>query len=321
MWTGGRCATRSKREETCGKPLHKRKLARPVQTAVQAAAAAAMDPLDVPWDDWVREEEEEAPRDWEPPSDSEEGEPPAPEEESVPPSPKAEPEEGEAAEDGGDEEEAEEEEEMEESWEYQPPSAPPSRMPPASSVDGSESESDVAGVPQPDFILEPPDEAAPPAAAPPMEQVEEEEEGDVDFQLEEDEPRDDDDDESVKSFDLIRAPKFAAPAGHKPGAGLKVTKLPTPARYGADALADEREHAFQNDLPALRAQLRALGPVGAQLQTLAIRHASLAKRMHKHTPHADRQTVSEHDWWNCLLESLGLPSLLALGNALAAPVR
>ena len=83
--------------------------------------------------------------------------------------------------------EDDEEEEMEESWEYQPPSAPPSRMPPASSVDGSESESDVAGVPQPDFILEPPDEAAPPAAAPPMEQVEEEEEGDVDFQLEEDE--------------------------------------------------------------------------------------------------------------------------------------
>ena len=47
-----------------------------------------MDPLEVPWDEWVREEEEAA--DWEPPSDSEEGEPPAPDEASAPQSPRAE---------------------------------------------------------------------------------------------------------------------------------------------------------------------------------------------------------------------------------------
>ena len=50
-----------------------------------------------------------------------------------------------------------------------------------------------------------------------------------------------------------------------------------PAKYGADAVADERAKAFQQDLPALRAQLRALGPMGQQLQQLAIKHAASAR--------------------------------------------
>ena len=132
-------------------------------------------------------------------------------------------------------------------------------------------------------------------------------------------------------FELIRPPKFEVDsamgahlkAAEREALKTRITRLPVapvpPAKYGADAVADERAKAFQQDLPALRAQLRALGPMGQQLQQLAIKHAASARRTHKHTPHNQRAAVPEADWWNCLLESLGLPDLAALVDALAVP--
>lgn len=111
-------------------------------------------------------------------------------------------------------------------------------------------------------------------------------------------------------------------------------RVPLPALYGNDALKDERaeermrragrsagggaaEASLQDELPALRAQLKALGPMGAQLQALALRHAAHSRRTAKHQLLGEREAVSEAAWWNCLLESLGLPSLAALGFALS----
>ena len=170
------------------------------------------------------------------------------------------------------------------------------------------------------FELEPPSitpSVAPPAGAPPL-----------------DEPPPASD-EVVSDYELVRPPRFAAEspmgvqlkAAERAAIASKVNKLPIasvapsrpPPKYGDDALVDERPKAFKHDLPSLRANLRRLGPMGQQLQQLAIRHAALAKRTHKHTPHSQRAAVPEAEWWNCLLESLGLPDLATLGHALSVP--
>jgi len=158
----------------------------------------------------------------------------------------------------------------------------------------------------------------------------------------------DDDDASValddSAFELVAAPKFEPPpgyrsynlsgekpAGHsymrakaaeKAEAAKKVTRVPLAPKYGGEALVDERSQAFAHELPALRSSLRALGPVGQELQALALKAAAQARRTHKHTPQAQRAVVSETEWWDTLLAALGLPSLAALGDALTtAPVR
>ena len=92
--------------------------------------------------------------------------------------------------------------------------------------------------------------------------------------------------------------------------------MPVPPRYGEDALVDERPPPPREELPAVKAQLRELGPLGAHLQALALQHARDSKRTYKHTPITQRGAVSEADWWSCLLESLGLPSLATLADKL-----
>jgi hypothetical protein len=123
---------------------------------------------------------------------------------------------------------------------------------------------------------------------------------------------DDEDVVSEASFHLVSPASFQREA---PTRG-KVTRVPVPPRYGEDALVDERPPPQREELPAVRAQLRELGPLGAYLQALAMQHAKHSRRTYKHTPHAQRGAVSEVEWWSCLLESLGLPSLSALAEKL-----
>ena len=135
-----------------------------------------------------------------------------------------------------------------------------------------------------------------------------------------------DDDASVVSFDLIAAPRFALneeskkrqEAQQRAEMASRVKRVEAPPRYGTDALVDERPMVSHNELPALKAQLRALGPIGQQLQALALKHAAAARRTHKHTPAHQRDVVTEDMWWDCLLQSLGLPSLEELGRQLSA---
>ena len=126
---------------------------------------------------------------------------------------------------------------------------------------------------------------------------------------------------AYSDFQLVEpAPPFVVSGGDR-----KIKTVHLPPRYNADALVNERDDAeattekggMREDLSAIRAQLRALGPIGTQLQALALKHASLARRTSKHTPEAEKEAVSEAAWWNCLLESLGLPSLASLSKTLA----
>jgi len=82
-----------------------------------------------------------------------------------------------------------------------------------------------------------------------------------------------------------------------------------PARDGAGGgIATERSHAYPNDLTRLRANLRSLGPVGEPLYALATQQVAIARRTLKHTPRSELHAVGEAEWWQCLLESLGMPN-------------
>ena len=78
-------------------------------------------------------------------------------------------------------------------------------------------------------------------------------------------------------FHLVEGAKFAEPEGPK-GDGLrgsgKITRVRVPPRYNQDALVDDRP-VENPELPAIRAQLKRLGPLGQQLQALAIQHAKV----------------------------------------------
>jgi hypothetical protein len=111
-------------------------------------------------------------------------------------------------------------------------------------------------------------------------------------------------------------PPALAPAEPPRPPPNRVTRIPMGpriegARYGADALVDEREraHPHLNELPALRAQLRSFGPLGEELHALACRQAASVRRNQKHVLQSERNPISETDWWNCLLQSLGLPAV------------
>ena len=82
-----------------------------------------------------------------------------------------------------------------------------------------------------------------------------------------------------------------------------------PARYGSDALTDERAHPYLNELPTLRAQLRSLGPLGEQLYALAAAQTATARRTQKHTPLGRQGASTDEEWWGCLLGALGLPAV------------
>ena len=120
-------------------------------------------------------------------------------------------------------------------------------------------------------------------------------------------------------IDPAERPELSAPAAAPRRAAevrpqaIKRIAVPEPPKYGAAALTDERSHPYLNELPTLRAQLRSIGPLGEQLYALASRQAAAARRTQKHTPHAQRGTVGEAEWWNCLLESLGLPEVPPVG--------
>ena len=49
-----------------------------------------------------------------------------------------------------------------------------------------------------------------------------------------------------------------------------------------------------------------LGALGQQLQALAIQQMSSAARTQKHLSVSERSTIPEFDWWQALLESVGL---------------
>ena len=124
----------------------------------------------------------------------------------------------------------------------------------------------------------------------------------------------------VETADVSSGARLAArPPPARPKASsnrMKRIDLPThaeAAKYGAAALTDERSHPYLNELPTLRAQLRSIGPLGEQLYALASRQAATARRTAKHTPQAQRHVVGEAEWWNCLLESLGLPATPPVG--------
>ena len=300
---------------------------------------------------WQLEEEQ---YDWEPPSDTEqEAEEAAAEQEVEEPAASAIQEEEAAA--GGDEEEAaKSDDEAVADWEYQSPSEPPSVMP-AAGADGGTSEEEVGGPGPLEFVLEeetppgspgysepdydgtyekehveepePEPEEEPEEPEEPQQEEEDEEDGeDVKYKEVIDDGGGSDDDASVVSFDLIAAPRFALneeskkrqEAQQRAEMASRVKRVEAPPRYGTDALVDERPMVSHNELPALKAQLRALGPMGQQLQALALKHAAAARRTHKHTPAHQRDVVTEDMWWDCLLQSLGLPSLEELGRQLSA---
>lgn len=77
-------------------------------------------------------------------------------------------------------------------------------------------------------------------------------------------------------------------------------------RYGADALVDERKQSHLNDLPSLRAQLQMQGPMAERLRNIAAHEVAKSRRTGKHTPAAHRNAIGESEWWDCLLESLGV---------------
>ena len=49
-----------------------------------------------------------------------------------------------------------------------------------------------------------------------------------------------------------------------------------------------------------------VGPVAQQLRELAAAQRAAALRRRKHTPLAQRRVAPESEWWDCLLDSLGL---------------
>lgn len=152
---------------------------------------------------------------------------------------------------------------------------------------------------------------------------------------------------SDSSFILERAARFAVEAPPRNFERYMHTAVTVPPRYGVDALVDERpaHHIDASERHRIRAQLRQLGPLGAQLQvrgpslpgllrllacrplmqplpcmraqTLALQHTARERRTLKHTPYGEREAVREDEWWSCLLTSLGLPSLEELGQTLA----
>jgi len=73
---------------------------------------------------------------------------------------------------------------------------------------------------------------------------------------------------SDSSFILERATRFAVEAPPRNFERYMHTAVTVPPRYGADALVDERpeHHIDASERHRIRAQLRQLGPLGAQLQ-------------------------------------------------------
>jgi len=87
----------------------------------------------------------------------------------------------------------------------------------------------------------------------------------------------------------------------------------TPAPYtGTAAPPRPFDPKRERQLATLRAQLRGpseggdLGTLGEQLRALAVKQMATAARTHKHTPLPRRSAIPEYDWWQALLESVGL---------------
>ena len=49
-----------------------------------------------------------------------------------------------------------------------------------------------------------------------------------------------------------------------------------------------------------------LGTLGEQLRALAVKQMAAAARTHKHTPLPRRSAIPDYDWWQALIESVGL---------------
>ena len=120
---------------------------------------------------------------------------------------------------------------------------------------------------------------------------------------------------SEASFYVLPGQANPFEAEPKPTGDNRVKRVVLPPRLAPSKLP--RSGARPNELAnlsSLRASLRNLGPIGEELCALAEELAAVSRRTLKHTPLAERHVVGEFEWWQALLEGLGVRADAGAGD-------